>query len=197
MFYVNKSLTNKLIGSRHTNIHLVWKLPHAQRRGIWGPSVQSITRLALWIGIPQSHQHPGIGPRMVTVFNPFRIQWLNRVSFRYECKVVFLNRSPNQNKNGTWFHLDVHAPPRFVVTPEDVIYVNLGDAIILNCQAEGKSFNFFFYCCFSHFLWTYASVEWLRCSVVFSRDVLVGFQVPRRQKSFGIRMPIRLNRRPR
>ncbi|XP_050308030.1 protein turtle isoform X4 [Anthonomus grandis grandis] len=56
----------------------------------------------------------------------------------YECKVVFLNRSPNQHKNGTWFHLDVHAPPRFVVTPEDVIYVNLGDAIILNCQAEGQ-----------------------------------------------------------
>lgn len=31
----------------------------------------------------------------------------------------------------------VAAPPRFSVTPEDVIYVNLGDAIILNCQAEG------------------------------------------------------------
>lgn len=59
------------------------------------------------------------------------------VSYRYECKVVFLNRSPNQHKNGTWFHLDVHAPPRFVTTPEDVIYVNLGDAIILTCQAEG------------------------------------------------------------
>nr|CAD7258484.1 unnamed protein product [Timema shepardi] len=29
------------------------------------------------------------------------------------------------------------APPRFSVTPEDIIYVNLGDAIILNCQAEG------------------------------------------------------------
>lgn len=29
------------------------------------------------------------------------------------------------------------APPRFSITPEDVIYVNLGDAIILNCQAEG------------------------------------------------------------
>ncbi|KAL6438353.1 hypothetical protein ACFW04_004483 [Cataglyphis niger] len=29
------------------------------------------------------------------------------------------------------------APPRFSVTPEDMIYVNLGDAIILNCQAEG------------------------------------------------------------
>lgn len=50
---------------------------------------------------------------------------------------MFLNRSPNSHKNGTWFHLDVHAPPRFIVTPEDVIYVNLGDAIILNCQAEG------------------------------------------------------------
>ncbi|KAK3923150.1 Protein turtle [Frankliniella fusca] len=29
----------------------------------------------------------------------------------YECKVVFLNRAPNQNKNGTWFHLDVHGEP--------------------------------------------------------------------------------------
>ncbi|XP_039435202.1 protein turtle isoform X5 [Culex pipiens pallens] len=55
----------------------------------------------------------------------------------YECKVVFLNRPPKQHKNGTWFHLDVHAPPRFSVTPEDIIYVNLGDSIILNCQADG------------------------------------------------------------
>lgn len=45
----------------------------------------------------------------------------------YECKVVFLNRPPKQHKNGTWFHLDVHAPPRFSVTPEDIIYVNLGE----------------------------------------------------------------------
>lgn len=29
------------------------------------------------------------------------------------------------------------APPRFSMTPDDMIYVNLGDAIILNCQAEG------------------------------------------------------------
>ena len=45
----------------------------------------------------------------------------------YECKVVFLNRSPNQHKNGSWFHLDVHAPPRFSYTPEEVVYVNLGE----------------------------------------------------------------------
>ncbi|XP_011500323.1 PREDICTED: protein turtle-like isoform X3 [Ceratosolen solmsi marchali] len=54
----------------------------------------------------------------------------------YKCIVAFLNRSPN-NKNGTWFHLDVHAPPAFTITPEEMIYVNLGDAIILNCQAMG------------------------------------------------------------
>lgn len=43
-------------------------------------------------------------------------------------QVVFLNRSPNSHKNGTWFHLDVHAPPRFSVTPEEIIYVNIGKA---------------------------------------------------------------------
>ena len=42
----------------------------------------------------------------------------------YECKVVFLNRAPNQNNNGTWFHLDVHgecegrrAPWKWMPTP--------------------------------------------------------------------------------
>lgn len=29
------------------------------------------------------------------------------------------------------------AAPRFSITPEEMIYVNLGDSIILNCQAEG------------------------------------------------------------
>uniref|UniRef100_A0A8D8UYH0 Protein turtle n=1 Tax=Cacopsylla melanoneura TaxID=428564 RepID=A0A8D8UYH0_9HEMI len=79
----------------------------------------------------------------VSFDSPFGMASLNLTNIReadqgwYECKVVFLNRSPNSHKNGTWFHLDVHAPPRFSVTPEEVIYVNLGDAIILNCQAEG------------------------------------------------------------
>ena len=31
----------------------------------------------------------------------------------------------------------VPAPPRFTITPEEIIYVNLGDSIILTCQAEG------------------------------------------------------------
>ncbi|XP_046649399.1 protein turtle-like isoform X4 [Daphnia pulicaria] len=55
----------------------------------------------------------------------------------YSCLVNFLNRSPRQDKNGTLFHLNVHAPPRFTMTPEDVVYVSLGDPIILSCLAEG------------------------------------------------------------
>lgn len=69
----------------------------------------------------------------VAADSPYGAASLNLTSIReadqgwYECKVVFLNRSPNQHKNGTWFHLDVHAPPRFSITPEDIIYVNLGE----------------------------------------------------------------------
>lgn len=46
--------------------------------------------------------------------SPYGVASLNLTDIResdqgwYECKVVFLNRSPNSNKNGTWFHLDVH-----------------------------------------------------------------------------------------
>lgn len=66
--------------------------------------------------------------------SPFGAASLNLTDIResdqgwYECKVVFLNRAPNQHKNGSWFHLDVHAPPRFSVTPEDIVYVNLGES---------------------------------------------------------------------
>lgn len=68
----------------------------------------------------------------VSADSPFGSASLNLTNIKesdqgwYECKVVFLNRDPKQHKNGTWFHLDVHAPPRFSVTPEDIIYVNLG-----------------------------------------------------------------------
>ncbi|KAB7508158.1 Protein turtle [Armadillidium nasatum] len=54
----------------------------------------------------------------------------------YECNVFYLDRT-GATDNGTWIHLDVHAPPRFVTTPDDVTYVNIGDSIILNCEAEG------------------------------------------------------------
>ncbi|KRT78950.1 Immunoglobulin, partial [Oryctes borbonicus] len=99
----------------------------------------------IWYESYPTHSGEGYEGRVsrVSPDSPYGAASLNLTNIResdqgwYECKVVFLNRSPNSPKNGTWFHLDVHAPPRFAVTPEDIIYVNLGDAIILNCQAEG------------------------------------------------------------
>ncbi|XP_072154594.1 protein turtle isoform X4 [Bemisia tabaci] len=99
----------------------------------------------IWYDSYPTHSGEGYEGRVsrVSPDSPYGLASLNLTNIResdqgwYECKVVFLNRSPNSHKNGTWFHLDVHAPPRFSVTPADIIYVNLGDAIILNCVAEG------------------------------------------------------------
>ncbi|XP_043209726.1 protein turtle-like [Amphibalanus amphitrite] len=55
----------------------------------------------------------------------------------YECVVHFLDRSPAVLGNGTWVHLDVHAPPRLVRKPPANIFVNLGDSEILACVAQG------------------------------------------------------------
>ncbi|XP_014468290.1 PREDICTED: protein turtle-like isoform X8 [Dinoponera quadriceps] len=99
----------------------------------------------IWYESYPTHSGEGYEGRVsrVSPNSPYGGASLNLTNIResdqgwYKCKVVFLNRSPNSHKNGTWFHLDVHAPPRFSITPDDMIYVNLGDAIILNCQAEG------------------------------------------------------------
>ncbi|XP_053203536.1 protein turtle-like isoform X3 [Panonychus citri] len=55
----------------------------------------------------------------------------------YECKVFFLNRPPTLPKNGSWVHLDVHAPPHFKVKPPDVVYVKVGEFLSLPCEAAG------------------------------------------------------------
>lgn len=93
------------------------------------------TPIYIWYESYPTHSGEGYEGRVsrVSPDSPFGAASLNLTNIRetdqgwYECKVVFLNRSPNQHKNGTWFHLDVHAPPRFSVTPEDIIYVNLGE----------------------------------------------------------------------
>lgn len=90
----------------------------------------------IWYENYPTHSGEGYEGRVsrVSPDSPFGAASLNLTNIRetdqgwYECKVVFLNRSPNQHKNGSWFHLDVHAPPRFSVTPEDIVYVNLGKA---------------------------------------------------------------------
>ncbi|CAK9821219.1 Protein turtle [Anthophora plagiata] len=99
----------------------------------------------IWYESYPTHSGDGYEGRVsrVSPNSPYGVASLNLTDIResdqgwYECKVVFLNRSPNSHKNGTWFHLDVHAPPKFSITPEEMIYVNVGDGIILNCQAEG------------------------------------------------------------
>ncbi|EEC11432.1 turtle protein, isoform, putative, partial [Ixodes scapularis] len=53
----------------------------------------------------------------------------------YECKVFFLNRETI--RNGTWIYLDVLAPPHFKAKPEQVIYVKVGESVVLPCEAEG------------------------------------------------------------
>lgn len=100
----------------------------------------------IWYENYPTHSGEGYEGRVsrVSPDSPFGAASLNLTNIResdqgwYECKVVFLNRSPNQHKNGSWFHLDVHAPPRFSVTPEDIVYVNLGKspAISILCHTE-------------------------------------------------------------
>ncbi|XP_044593030.1 protein turtle-like isoform X3 [Cotesia glomerata] len=110
----------------------------------WEKKGQEIP-IYIWYESYPTHSGEGYEGRVsrVSPNSPYGSASLNLTNIQendqgwYECKVVFLNRSPNSPKNGTWFHLDVHAPPRFTMTPEEMIYVNLGDAIILNCQAEG------------------------------------------------------------
>ncbi|XP_066598147.1 protein turtle isoform X2 [Prorops nasuta] len=110
----------------------------------WEKKGQEIP-IYIWYESYPTHSAEGYEGRVskVSPNSPYGVASLNLTDIResdqgwYECKVQFLNRLPNSHKNGTWFHLDVHAPPRFSITPEEMIYVNLGDAIILNCQAEG------------------------------------------------------------
>lgn len=99
----------------------------------------------IWYDSYPTHSSSNYEGRVSRVVSdaPYGAASLNLTNIResdqgwYECNIVFLNRSPNQKKNGTWFYLNVHAPPRFITTPDDIIYVSLGDAIILTCQATG------------------------------------------------------------
>jgi len=54
----------------------------------------------------------------------------------YECKVFFVNRPSELPKNGTWVHLDVHAPPHFKEKPPEVVYVKIGESVSLSCVAQ-------------------------------------------------------------
>lgn len=55
----------------------------------------------------------------------------------YECKIYFLNRSPETPDNGTRILLDVQTPPQFKIKPPDVVYVKTGESLSLPCEALG------------------------------------------------------------
>lgn len=75
----------------------------------------------IWYDSYPTHSGEGYEGRVsrVSPDSPYGLASLNLTDIResdqgwYECKVVFLNRSPNSHKNGTWFHLDVHGEFRF------------------------------------------------------------------------------------
>ena len=41
-------------------------------------------------------------------------------------------------KNGTWIYLDVLAPPHFRSKPPEILYVKVGESLVLPCKADGK-----------------------------------------------------------
>lgn len=69
----------------------------------------------IWYDNYPTHSGSGYEGRVARVSpdSPYGLASLNLTNIQesdqgwYACKVVFLNRSPT-NKNGTWFHLDVH-----------------------------------------------------------------------------------------
>lgn len=106
-------------------------LRRAIRREVWRPvRFESVFYVVLWLNLLQgleipiyiwydsypTHSGEGYEGRVSRVASdsPYGLASLNLTNIResdqgwYECKVVFLNRSPNSHKNGTWFHLDVH-----------------------------------------------------------------------------------------
>jgi len=62
------------------------------------------------------------------MFNTFETIIKQITSFKIEIKIWFCFQ------NGTWYHLDVHSKPHFLQKPDDIVYVSVGDSIILTCQ---------------------------------------------------------------
>lgn len=83
----------------------------------WHPTPQGLdVPVYIWYDHYPPHYHDNYKGRVSGVHrvSHYGQASLNLTSIKeadqgwYECKVVFLNRLPNQHKNGTWYHLDVH-----------------------------------------------------------------------------------------
>ncbi|KAB5543814.1 hypothetical protein PHYPO_G00083980 [Pangasianodon hypophthalmus] len=56
----------------------------------------------------------------------------------YECRILLLDKSSEETRNGSWVLLSVTAPPVFSETPPSITEVFLGRPITLKCVAHGN-----------------------------------------------------------
>ncbi|XP_076226998.1 protein turtle isoform X7 [Nomia melanderi] len=102
----------------------------------------------IWYESYPTHSGEGYEGRVskVSPNSPYGVASLNLTDIResdqgwYECKVVFLNRSPNNNKNGTWFHLDVHGGAVITVPPTNQTKLE-GEKVQFSCEAKALPGN--------------------------------------------------------
>ncbi|XP_043507538.1 protein turtle-like isoform X9 [Frieseomelitta varia] len=102
----------------------------------------------IWYESYPTHSGEGYEGRVsrVSPNSPYGVASLNLTDIResdqgwYECKVVFLNRSPNSHKNGTWFHLDVHGGAVITVPPMNQTKLE-GEKVQFSCEAKALPGN--------------------------------------------------------
>ncbi|XP_029618630.1 protein turtle homolog A [Salmo trutta] len=56
----------------------------------------------------------------------------------FECRILLLDRTTDEFRNGTWTFLSITAPPVFIKTPPTFVEVLQGDSLALSCGAHGN-----------------------------------------------------------
>ncbi|XP_036434708.1 protein turtle homolog A isoform X3 [Colossoma macropomum] len=56
----------------------------------------------------------------------------------FECRILLLDRTTDEFRNGTWIFLSITAPPVFIKTPPAFVEVLLGESLTLSCSAHGN-----------------------------------------------------------
>ncbi|XP_060788689.1 protein turtle homolog A-like [Neoarius graeffei] len=56
----------------------------------------------------------------------------------FECRILLLDRTSDEFRNGTWTFLSITAPPVFIKIPPSFVEVLLGESLTLSCGALGN-----------------------------------------------------------
>ncbi|MCJ8735074.1 hypothetical protein PDJAM_G00242620 [Pangasius djambal] len=56
----------------------------------------------------------------------------------FECRILLLDRTADEFRNGTWTFLSITAPPVFIKIPPSFVEVLLGESLNLSCGAVGN-----------------------------------------------------------